>query len=280
MPVKEIQTLLPVFGGNRTSSLLVGELLEDCNWVGVPFAGGMPELWHINASNIVVNDLHCHIINLARAVQHGKDTLVGMLEPLLFHPAELERAQECASRVQRSGYIQRLVTQLDGFDGEIARDYFVTQWMGRSGKASTSSEFTGGVSCRWNGNGGGSNKRFRSAIQMLDQFEEISKRCEFRCMDGLEFIRSITNQKRNGIYVDAPWWAKGKLYEHNVDDTTFHRELRDLLLEKDECTRVVRYGRCEAIDDLYFGWQQHWTSTKKQSGGEQQEVIYHRSSKL
>ena len=269
---------MPAFGGNRNNAGLVGKLLENCGFVGVPFAGGMAELWEIEAGNIVVNDLHCHIINLARAVQHGKASLAEKLSPVLFHPAELKQAQDNARRAHKSGVVKKIVVDHCGFDGDLARDYFVSQWMGRSGRSSTSSEFGGGVSCRWNANGGGSGKRFRSSILMLDQFEEISKRCEFRCMDALEFIKSIADDSKCGIYCDPPWWKRGKPYEHNVDDDTFHRTLRDLLLTKEKTTRVVRYGRCDAIDELYPTGE--WTSmekkTKTQAGSDQTEVLFYR----
>ena len=66
---RSIQTLIPAFGGNRTGSEFVADKLAGCKWVGIPFAGGMSELLHLQAQSIVVNDLHCFVINLARCIQ-------------------------------------------------------------------------------------------------------------------------------------------------------------------------------------------------------------------
>ena len=42
-------------------------LLDGCEWVGIPFAGGMSEVPHIKAHTVVVNDLHEGIITLGRS---------------------------------------------------------------------------------------------------------------------------------------------------------------------------------------------------------------------
>ena len=41
------------FGGARLIAEHVGEALRGCKWVGVPFAGGMSELLHIQASGML-----------------------------------------------------------------------------------------------------------------------------------------------------------------------------------------------------------------------------------
>jgi len=37
----KVKALMPWFGSNRLLAHRVGELLEGCSWVGVPFAGSM-----------------------------------------------------------------------------------------------------------------------------------------------------------------------------------------------------------------------------------------------
>lgn len=56
--------IAPWYGSNRTLAENAGKSLDDCNWIGVPFAGGMCEIIHFKARSIVVNDLHSHIFNL------------------------------------------------------------------------------------------------------------------------------------------------------------------------------------------------------------------------
>lgn len=53
---RSVKTLLPYFGGNRTNAKTVGELLAGCRWVGIPFAGGMPELLIVNNTPIGTHD--------------------------------------------------------------------------------------------------------------------------------------------------------------------------------------------------------------------------------
>lgn len=63
--IPKVTALAPWFGSNRTLAPQVGELLNGCRWVGVPFAGSMTELIYIDAPTLVVSDLHRHVINLA-----------------------------------------------------------------------------------------------------------------------------------------------------------------------------------------------------------------------
>lgn len=42
-----ITALAPWFGSNRMLARYVGEELAGCQWVGVPFAGGMAEIFQI-----------------------------------------------------------------------------------------------------------------------------------------------------------------------------------------------------------------------------------------
>lgn len=124
-----ITAIAPWFGGNRLLAHAVGEELAGCRWVGIPFAGGMPELLYIDAPTIVVGDLHRHVINLANVL---KDPYMGLrlirrLKREAFHPDTLAESQHwCSHRTERPA--------LDCRDVEAARHYFITVWMGRSGK--------------------------------------------------------------------------------------------------------------------------------------------------
>ena len=94
-----ITTLAPWFGSNRTLAENVGRLLAGYEWVGVPCAGGMCELAYIEARTLVVNDLHRHIVNLARAVAHPihGPKMYRRLRRMPFHGDILKRAQQIAS---------------------------------------------------------------------------------------------------------------------------------------------------------------------------------------
>ena len=122
----------------------VGKLLNNCNWVGVCFAGGMSEVRHLTARTIAVNDLHGAIINLACVLADLKlgPKLIRILRRVPFHPVALDKCQHRA----------QVIIQHDLL--EWARDYFVCAWMGRNGIAGTGGEYTNGIAMRWEAGGG------------------------------------------------------------------------------------------------------------------------------
>ena len=63
------QRFVQWFGSNSENAAEVGRLLEGCRFVGIPFAGGMSEVPFITAKQILANDLHRGVINLARVVR-------------------------------------------------------------------------------------------------------------------------------------------------------------------------------------------------------------------
>lgn len=252
---RTVQTLLPYFGGNRTNAKRVGELLAGCRWVGIPFAGGMPELLHIDAPSIVVSDLHCHVINLAWAIKRfGAEMLIDHLDAEPFHPVALQSAQD---RLKSSRDHMRAIVAKGCVSVEAAQDYFVTQWMGRSGQAGTDREFDGKLSVRWNANGGDSNKRYRSAVQGVAAFQSVMRRCNFVCEDVFTFLDRVQDVDGHAVYCDPPWPDAGAAYVHAVDDQRFHENLRSRLSEFRHVKVVIRYGSYELIRKLYSGDQ--WT---------------------
>lgn len=273
---REITALAPWFGSARTIGEHVGKALEGRSWVGVPFAGGMCELRHIKASSLVVNDLHKHIINLARVVAdpYSLQVLRKRLQRLPFHPDTLRQAQEAASMEQWEGYEW---TEWTG-DIKAATAYFVSQWMGRSGKAGTDSEFSGNLSVRWNSNGGDSNTRYRSAVRALAAWNHVMQRCNFVCMDALLFIAKIPDDERAAIYCDPPFPNAGDDYSHKFDEN-HHRALA-LALAGYAATKVVcRFYDHPLIREIYpenlWNWQP--VEGRKQSNAKVTEYLIRRN---
>src|SRR5690606_10176371 len=98
----KVTALVPWFGSNRSCASYVGEAMKGCEWVGVPFAGSMTEVRYIEARSVLVNDLHRHLINLARVTA---DTWLGPelyrhLRRRVFHPDELAWAQSVCKSVE------------------------------------------------------------------------------------------------------------------------------------------------------------------------------------
>jgi hypothetical protein len=241
---KSISALAPWFGSNRLGAPKVGQLLAGCKWVGIVFAGGMSEVAHIQARTVAVNDLHRHVINLARVVADPalKDELVRRLDLTLFHPDELT----CAQRL----CMIRALTDEPAADVDAAYHYFVCAWMGRNGKAGTAGEFKAGYSLRWEAGGGDSAVRFRNATESLDQWHQVMKRCTFTTLDCFKFLDNCKDEADTAIYADAPWPDDGHQYRHAFTEEQQVR-LADDLAHFRRAKVVVRFGDHPLIRRLY-----------------------------
>jgi len=245
----------------------VGRLLKGCEWVGIPFAGGMSEVARIDARTVVVNDLHRHVINLAGVVADPDlcPKLVAKLDALPFHPDTLAAAQErCLSRESGCGS-KRLSETLDvllqgtEYDGRLqwAADYFTCAWMGRNGIAGTDGEFRAGLSLRWEAGGGDSAVRFRSATESLAEWQRVMRRCTFSTLDAFEFLAKCKDRDGHGIYSDAPWPSDGEKYRHKFDEAR-QRRLAEALAAFKRARVVVRFGDHPLIRELYPETLWYW----------------------
>lgn len=275
--------LMPWFGSNRMLAPLVGKELRGCTWVGIPFCGGMAEVAHIKARTIVVSDLHRHVINLASIVKDGRDDLVGHLNALPFHPDVLKEAQQVCAMRETGRAPEYSLGIRDDYEGQLAwaTAYFVTGWMGRSHKCGVDDEFNGGLSIRWNANGGDSNKRYRSAVDSLKAWQEIMRRCNFAVMDAFEFLPRCEDSDGHGIYCDPPFPGPGDRYRHNCGDTeaqqrAWHTRLRDALACFKKTKVVCRFYDHPLVRELYPESQWTWHRLKgrdQANNGEKQEVL-------
>lgn len=236
------------FGSATGVASEVGKMLAGCKMVYIPFCGGCSEVPWIDAKQILCNDLHRHLINLCMMVadDRSREWLKQKADALPYHPYILASAQKTCRDL--------------GFD-EMPEDaaalwYFVAVWMGRGGKAGTASEFSGGLPIRWNANGGGSNRRYRTAIEALDSWGETFRRCEFTCMDAFEFLAKCQDEPMHGVYVDANWPDLGDNYVHSIDEAG-QRRLASMMDLFRRAKVVIRFGDHPLIRSLYQpqnGW--------------------------
>jgi hypothetical protein len=235
----KITALAPWFGSNRLLAHNVGALLAGCEWVGVPFAGGMCEVPHITARTVLVNDLHRGIINLAYCVREHwlRKPLLAKLRDTIFHPDTLAEAQ-------------RLYAEDDAPRVVKAWAFFVICWMTRSGTAGTEQETTGGLALRWTAGGGDSAVRFRSAVRSIAEWHRVFQRCTFSTMDVFDFLDKVKDHPRHGLYLDPPFPGPGENYRHTFTDAQQHQlaaRLSGFLTTR----VVVRYYDHPLIRDLY-----------------------------
>lgn len=274
--MREVTTLAPWFGSNRTLAAEVGKLLKGCRWVGVPFAGGMSELEHINAPTIVVSDLHWHVINLAEVVAdpvRGPE-LYRRLKRAAFHEITLAEAQR-RMKLHESIETQWVPSLEDAYH------YFICCWLGRSAKAGTDSEFSGGLPVRWTSSGGDSNTRFRSATSALLKWRKIMQRCNFVCMDYAEFLGSVKDQAGHAVYLDPPWPDDGDKYKHKFSEGD-QRNVAKLVAAFEHTRVVIRYGDHPLIRELYPKPDWTWIeqTSRTQANTAKREVLIINSPSL
>jgi site-specific DNA-adenine methylase len=260
------------FGSNRMLAEHVGHSLAGCRWVGVPFAGGMSELVAIKARTIVVNDLHRHVINLARVVKdHGlRRQLKRELDDTLFHDEELSDAQRLCRHVEPIEGSQPNVA--------LAVAYFKAVWMNRANKAGIDDEFNGKLCVRWNASGGDSAIRFRSAVKSLSAWREIMRRCTFTCRDAFEWLPEVKDEHGHGLYCDPPFPVAGRRYRHNAgktdaDETAWHKRLRDALGLFTKTLVVCRFYDHPLIRELYGDWTWKELKGRDQANNAKPEVL-------
>lgn len=258
----KVTALVPWYGSNRMNAQRVGQLFQDCCWVGLPFAGGMCEIAQITARTIMANDLHRGIISLAKIVkQQGQcKKLLKALRGQLFHPDTLREAQHRLANGSGKGF-------------QNAMDYFTVAWMSRSCSAGTKAEKKGQLAVRWQATGGDSVKRYQSAIDSLPAWCEHFQRCQFQTRDCFEFLEKCKDRNNHGIYCDPPFYGPcGKQYLHNCGDdlvaqAAWHRKLATKLDQYDRTRIVMRAYDGPFVRQLYPepSWTWNCFEGRKQS---------------
>ena len=251
MPVRAIA---PWFGAARLTAAEVGRELAGSEWVGVPFAGSMSELAEIKCRSICVSDLHRHVINLARAIAAPVEYFrpwVRLLSDAPFHPDLLRKAQEfCRANEPRNYPEDQDDQHWRPADMDAAYWYFISCWMGRSHKAGTVDEFNGALSMRWNGNGGDSNTRYRSAVSGIVAWRRLMRRCNFHTRDAFEFLDKCNDEDGIAIYVDPPFPGPGEKYRHKFAEAD-HRRMAAKLATLKHIRVVCRYYEHPLVAQLY-----------------------------
>ena len=269
-PAMKIGALASWFGSNRMLGAEVGKLLAGCSWVGVPFGGGLSEIPHIKALTIVVSDLHRHILALAEVIKkrETKAMLVEKLDAELFHPDTLADAQGLCIEIESKFGTHEFhdLCNSEAFMVKWAAAYFVCSWMGRSANAGTDSEFKGNISTRWTSSGGDSNKRYRSAVEGIEAWHHIAKRCNFVGQDVFEFLENVKDEAWCGVYEDSPFPGPGDRYKHKFT-LEQHKRLAKRNAEFSKARIVCRFYDVPLIRELYpeTHWKWHYLKGRDQA---------------
>lgn len=264
----KVKAVAPWFGSNRMLASRVGELMGKQDWIGVPFAGGMCELPYLQARTVVANDLHRHVINLARVMAdaHLGPLLYRKLRRYILHPDAVVICQQRC--VLRESNMEQSFDLAAGIDRDVVRtmnpepdllwaeDYFVSAWGARSHSAGTCDEFSSGMSWRWNANGGDSAVRFNNAVRSIPAWRRALRHCSFTTLDALVFLDKCKDEAGHGIYCDPPFPGPGDRYKHRVDEA-FQRRLAEKVATFGAARVVMRFYDHPLIQELYP--ESHWT---------------------
>jgi hypothetical protein len=201
--------------------------------------------------------------------------LIEQADAMPYHPDVLLTAQRRA--MEFSAAME--ANDRRGPDHAAALAYFVCCWMGRGGKAGTDGELKGQLPIRWNANGGGSNQRYRTAIEALTQWGRTFRRCEFTCLDAFEFLDRCPDAPETGIYVDAPWPDAGEIYLHRFTDHD-QRRLAEALGRFQKARVVVRFGEHPLTRELYPepAWTWNRLSSRDQANQVKPEFLITRNA--
>lgn len=267
-----INAIAPWYGSNRMLAREVGKLLHGCEWVGVPFAGGLCELKYIQARTMLVSDLHRHVINLATVIQNDQTrrSLIESIEQTPFHPGALEMAQE---RIRIRDRVSTNFWRMP--DLQDAIDYFVCSWMARNGVAGTKTELNAGISTRWDSGGGDSVVRFRNAGASLDEWAEIMRGCSFEVLDVFDFLGRVKDKKEHGLYLDPPFHGKvGDKYLHQFTSGN-HEALAFRLRGYLNCRIVVRMYDSAFVREHYpvDRWKWHHLEGRDQANNDKKPEV-------
>lgn len=237
----------------------VGKLIGKQDLIGIPFAGGLSELPHMNSRQILVNDKHKELFNLYWALKTHPSEFIRVVKDGLYHPGTLENAR------------QRLQSDLP-FDR--ACGYFVVNWLTRC-SGGEEKEGEGSLAMRWTASGGSSIARWNSAVDGLPKWAEILRtRCECTCLDWREFIEKWNDRKGHAIYLDPPWIEGGEKYVHKFT-TKDHTDLAIWAGSLKETAIVLRHSDHPLYREMYqdTGWEWVQVNAKNQAGNSTGEVL-------
>lgn len=279
MTTAKIKAIVPYFGGKRTLAPLIVRELGGHNQYFEPFCGSMAVLFAKEPSrNETVNDLHGHLICLARTL--ADDTwapwLYERLQRALVCEALLDQAQERIEGYDVSwfgedcsyGESSDQNCRIDENMADVAYWYFIASWMGRNGVAGTARE-NYQLAVRWTLGGGSPTVRWRSAADSIPAWHERLRNVTILCRDAFKIIPRFEDAKHTAIYVDPPYpdetrtsrSTSGKyLHEFNhgtgglLGETDDHARLADILRAFEKARIVVSSYDCPRIRKLYDGW--------------------------
>lgn len=248
-PEMEITCIAPWFGSKRTLAPTIVKELGPHRAYWSIFGGSLADLMvKPPCSMETVNDLHGHLINLARVLADETKAiaLYERLSRTLMHEIVF---RECAEEVRSYGNVP---ANEEG-DVDRAYAYFVAAWCGRNGVAGTAST-NYNFCARYTKNGGHAAKRFISATESIPAWHHRLRNVTILNRNAFELLSKIEDASGVVIYCDPPYVEKGAKYLHDFTPED-HVRLAEALRRFRYTRVVVSYYEHPEVRRLYDGWR-------------------------
>ena len=229
--------------------VIINNDLEGCTYFEL-YAGGagaaLDLLYSNTVARIVLNDADYHIYALWRSILNDADAFIDKIE--------------CVNVNLEEWYKQREVYENhDNYSlEEVGFSTFFLNRCNRSGILTKAGPI-GGFDQKGNYK---IDARFNKSnlIERIKKIEEYRDNIEIHNSDTIGFIRDhmhTLGQNDSFMYLDPPYYKKGKSLYLNYYHHNDHEELRDILNGIRQFKWLVSYDNVQEIKDLYSEFQNH-----------------------
>ncbi len=253
----KIGGLAPWFGAKRLPSLqriILAELGKGSGLVEGCGGSGAITLAAEACRFMVYNDLYGPVVNVARV-------LASRRWPELHE--RLERTLSTSAMFIEARDIYRLPSPVAPSVAAVADEhleaaywFIVFHWQGRAGFGGTKF-YNYHPARRYTFEGGGTARRFRSAVESLPAWAERFAQVEVRQEDAIELCAKTADVAGMRLYVDPPHIEKGAKYVHDFTPEQ-HAALAATLATKRKSRVVVSYYDHPIVRELYPASRWTW----------------------
>jgi DNA adenine methylase len=244
-------------------SLLSVNGLEDCHYVE-PYAGGaavaLELLFHEYAKTIHINDIDPGVAAFWRSVLSSADELCKKIRDAKLSIPEWKRQRLAASNYELDDISLGFATF---FMNRTNRSGILRA--GVIGGLAQSGDWT--LDARFNKT---------ALISRIEKIASLANRIRFTQLDAKELLVQIPNEKTTFVYLDPPYFAKGKdLYTHYYEDSD-HVTIARTTSKLNRANWIVSYDAVDRIHELYgkfrcIHYSLSYSAQQRYKGG---EVMY------
>ena len=219
----------------RANDLSDGRYIE-------PYAGGAGIAWELLITGVVrrvvVNDISPHVSAFWRCVLGQTDDLCRRIREAPLTVEEWDRQKAVFARPEDSSTL------------DLGFSCFYLNRTNRSGILNGGLIGGRGQDARWC-----MDARFNreDLVRRITKIAECAGRIEVSCKDAIMFLRERWNSfgKKDLIYVDPPYFEKGRMLYYDAYGPDDHADVAKLLAELSGASWVVSYDDVDEIRRLY-----------------------------